>query len=90
MFAALLAPTALLLLNTTFTEPRERAKAFGIFSAISGAGGGAGLLFGGVLTEKHSYSATYWTAATNDQRQVDWRFTTRDARIKLRHLYPAL
>ena len=32
-----------------------------------------------------------WTQATNaDRRQVDWRFTTSDARIKLRHLYPAL
>lgn len=32
-----------------------------------------------------------WTQATNaDQRQVDWRFTTSDARIKLRHLYPDL
>ncbi len=39
IFAALLAPAALSLLNTTFTEPRERAKAFGIFSAVSGAGG---------------------------------------------------
>ncbi len=30
-----------------------------------------------------------WQAATNaDQRQVDWQFTTDDARIKLRHLYP--
>ena len=30
-----------------------------------------------------------WQAATNaDQRQVDWQFTTQDARIKLRHLYP--
>ncbi len=30
-----------------------------------------------------------WQAATNaDQRQVDWQFTTEDARIKLRHLYP--
>lgn len=34
---------------------------------------------------------TAWTDATNaDERQVDWRFTTSDARIKLRHLYPAL
>ena len=32
-----------------------------------------------------------WTRQINaDQRQVDWRFTTRDARIKLRHLYPVL
>ena len=30
-----------------------------------------------------------WQHATNaDQRQVDWQFTTGDARIKLRHLYP--
>ena len=30
-----------------------------------------------------------WQHATNaDQRQVDWQFTTEDARIKLRHLYP--
>ena len=30
-----------------------------------------------------------WQAATNaNQRQVDWQFTTDDARIKLRHLYP--
>jgi hypothetical protein len=30
-----------------------------------------------------------WQAATNtDQRQVNWHFTTDDARIKLRHLYP--
>jgi hypothetical protein len=34
---------------------------------------------------------TAWADATNaDQRQVDWRFTTTDARIKLRHLYPVL
>lgn len=32
---------------------------------------------------------TAWQDATNtDQRQVDWQFTTTDARIKLRHLYP--
>ena len=32
-----------------------------------------------------------WARATNaDERQVDWRFTSSDARIKLRHLYPAL
>ena len=32
-----------------------------------------------------------WTQATNaDKRQVDWQFTTSDARIKLRHLDPVL
>jgi EmrB/QacA subfamily drug resistance transporter len=51
VFAALLAPAALSLLATTFTEPRERAKAFGVYGAIAGAGGAFGLLLGGALTE---------------------------------------
>ena len=50
-FAALLAPTALSLLAITFTEPKERAKAFAIFGAIAGTGGAIGLLLGGVLTQ---------------------------------------
>jgi EmrB/QacA subfamily drug resistance transporter len=50
-FGALLAPTALAVLTTTFTIPKERARAFGIFGAIAGAGGAVGLLLGGVLTE---------------------------------------
>jgi EmrB/QacA subfamily drug resistance transporter len=51
MFGALLAPAALSLLTTTFTDAKERAKAFGIYGAIAGAGGAVGLLLGGVLTE---------------------------------------
>jgi EmrB/QacA subfamily drug resistance transporter len=51
-FGALLAPTALAVLTTTFTVARERARAFGIFGAIAGAGGAVGLLLGGVLTEQ--------------------------------------
>ena len=50
-FAAMLAPTALAMLTTTFTIPRERARAFGVFGAIAGAGGAIGLLLGGFLTE---------------------------------------
>src|SRR5215217_245431 len=50
-FGALLAPTALAVLTTTFTVPRERARAFGVFGAIAGAGGAIGLLLGGFLTE---------------------------------------
>jgi MFS family permease len=49
--AALLAPTALSLLAVTFTEARDRAKAFAVFGAIAGTGGALGLLLGGVLTE---------------------------------------
>ena len=51
VFAALLAPAALSLLATTFTEPAERGKAFGVYGAIAGAGGAFGLLLGGLLTE---------------------------------------
>lgn len=47
---AVLAPATLSILATTFTEPGERARAFGVFSAISGAGAGIGLLAGGALT----------------------------------------
>jgi EmrB/QacA subfamily drug resistance transporter len=50
-FGALLAPTALAVLTTTFVIPKERARAFGVFGAIAGAGGAVGLLLGGVLTE---------------------------------------
>jgi EmrB/QacA subfamily drug resistance transporter len=50
-FAALLIPAALSLLTLTFTQARERAKAFAVFGAIAGTGGAAGLLLGGVLTE---------------------------------------
>lgn len=50
-FAALLAPTALSLLAVTFTEPRERARAFAVYGAIAGSGAAIGLLLGGVLTQ---------------------------------------
>jgi EmrB/QacA subfamily drug resistance transporter len=51
MFGALLAPAALSILTTTFTDPGERAKAFGVYAAIAGMGGAIGLLLGGALTE---------------------------------------
>ncbi len=54
-FGALLAPAALSLLTTTFTNPVERAKAFGIFAAIAGSGSSIGLLLGGVLTQALSW-----------------------------------
>lgn len=55
-FAAMLAPAALSLLSVTFSDnPRDRGRAFGVFGAISGAGGAIGLLLGGVLTEGLSW-----------------------------------
>src|ERR1700726_5032124 len=62
VFAALLVPTALSLLTTTFTEPKDRGKAFGVFGAIAVAGGAMGLLLGGVLTE---YLSWRWTLYVN-------------------------
>src|SRR5690242_3617639 len=61
-FAALLVPSALSLLTTTFTAPKDRAKAFGIYGAIAGAGGAIGLLLGGALTE---YLSWRWTLYVN-------------------------
>jgi EmrB/QacA subfamily drug resistance transporter len=51
IFAALLAPAALSLVTITFTEPHERARAFGIYGAIAGGGSAVGLIVGGLLTE---------------------------------------
>jgi EmrB/QacA subfamily drug resistance transporter len=62
LFGALLAPAALSLLTTTFTDAKERAKAFGVYGAIAGAGGAIGLLLGGVLTE---YLDWRWTLYVN-------------------------
>jgi EmrB/QacA subfamily drug resistance transporter len=61
-FGALLAPSVLALLTTTFSDPSERGKAFGIYGAIAGAGGALGLLLGGILT---SYASWRWTLFVN-------------------------
>jgi EmrB/QacA subfamily drug resistance transporter len=61
-FGAMLVPSALSLLTTTFTESRERGRAFGIYGAIAAAGGAVGLLLGGALTE---YLSWRWTMYVN-------------------------
>ncbi|MFJ9741855.1 MFS transporter [Streptomyces sp. NPDC101166] len=50
-FAAVLAPSALSLLTTTFTDPEERAKAFGTYGTLSASGAAIGFIVGGLLTE---------------------------------------
>ena len=57
---ALLAPAALSILITTFTEGRERNLALGIWGAASGSGGAAGVLLGGVLTSYFSWSWVFF------------------------------
>jgi EmrB/QacA subfamily drug resistance transporter len=61
-FAALLAPAALSIVTTTFTDPDERGKAFGIYGALATAGAAVGLLLGGFLTELLSWR---WTMYVN-------------------------
>ncbi|MFJ9441253.1 MFS transporter [Kitasatospora sp. NPDC101235] len=62
VFGALLAPAALSLLSVMFHRPAERAKAFGIYGAVSGGGGALGLILGGVLTE---YLSWRWALFVN-------------------------
>jgi EmrB/QacA subfamily drug resistance transporter len=62
VFAAMLAPAALSLLTTTFSDAKERGKAFGIYGTIAGAGAAVGLLLGGALT---SYLSWRWCLYIN-------------------------
>ncbi|HXQ44041.1 MAG TPA: MFS transporter [Acidimicrobiales bacterium] len=61
-FAAVMAPAALSLLTVTFTEARERARAFGVYGAIAGGGAAIGLVLGGTLTQLASWR---WTLLIN-------------------------
>jgi EmrB/QacA subfamily drug resistance transporter len=61
-FAAVMAPASLSLLTVTFTEARERARAFGVYGAIAGGGAAIGLVLGGTLTQLASWR---WTLLIN-------------------------
>lgn len=60
--AAIMAPTTLSVLGTVFTDPRARARAFGMWSAVAGAGGAIGVLAGGLIAEWLSWR---WTLLVN-------------------------
>jgi len=62
LFAALLAPAALSLITVTFTEVKERSRAFAVYGAISGGGAAIGLILGGTLTE---YASWRWCLYIN-------------------------
>jgi MFS family permease len=53
--AALVSPAALSIITTTVPEGPERTRALGVFAAITGGGGAAGLLLGGILTDALSW-----------------------------------
>jgi EmrB/QacA subfamily drug resistance transporter len=61
-FAAVLAPAALSLITVTFTQTKERARAFAVYGGISGGGAAIGLILGGVLTQ---YASWRWCLLIN-------------------------
>jgi EmrB/QacA subfamily drug resistance transporter len=61
-FGAILAPSALGTLVSTFQDPRERGRAFGVFGSVAAGGGAIGLILGGVLTQ---YLSWRWTLYVN-------------------------
>jgi len=60
--AAIISPAALSIITTTFTEGSDRNTALGVWGAVAGAGGAAGVLLGGVLTE---YLGWEWVLLVN-------------------------
>lgn len=58
--AALLAPAALALVTKLFADPRDRARALGIWGAVAGIGSAAGVLLGGVLTSAYGWPSVFY------------------------------
>jgi EmrB/QacA subfamily drug resistance transporter len=58
--AAILSPAALSIVATTFSDGAERNKALGVWGAVAGSGGAAGVLLGGVLTETLGWEWVLW------------------------------
>jgi EmrB/QacA subfamily drug resistance transporter len=58
--AAIISPAALSIITTTFSDGAERNKALGAWGAVAGAGGAAGVLFGGILTDGLGWEWVLW------------------------------
>ena len=59
-FGAILAPSALGTLVSSFQDPRERGRAFGVFGSVAAGGGAVGLILGGALTQYLSWRYTLY------------------------------
>jgi EmrB/QacA subfamily drug resistance transporter len=58
--AAILSPAALSIVTTTFQDGAERNRALGIWGAVAGSGGAAGVLLGGALTDGLGWEWVLW------------------------------
>jgi MFS family permease len=58
--AAVIFPTTLALISNIFTEPAQRAKAIGVWAAMTGVGVAAGPISGGWLLENFSWGSIFW------------------------------
>jgi EmrB/QacA subfamily drug resistance transporter len=58
--AAILSPAALSIVTTTFKDGAERNKALGVWGAVAGSGGAAGVLLGGALTDGLGWEWVLW------------------------------
>jgi EmrB/QacA subfamily drug resistance transporter len=58
--AAIISPSALSIVTTTFRDGAERNKALGAWGAVAGAGGAAGVLLGGILTDGLGWEWVLW------------------------------
>lgn len=58
--SALMTPSSLAIITNTFTEPRERAQAVGIWSATAGLSTAAGPVLGGLLVETLGWRSVFW------------------------------
>jgi EmrB/QacA subfamily drug resistance transporter len=58
--AAIISPSALSIVTTMFTDGSERNKALGVWGAVAGSGGAAGVLLGGILTDGLGWEWVLW------------------------------